>query len=440
MAIRLNPPPSFRFFRLVLGATWALLFLLASDAGAQFDLNQPPIAYFKTAPADPVAKLGRRLQAGETKLRYEPETGYLKSLLAELAIPVSSQSLVFSKTSLQVKHISPRSPRAIYFNDDVYVGFVQGGDLEISAVDPRLAANFYLLSQHETDRPRLARQTFDCLQCHSSALTRDVPGHMIRSVAAGPDGHVRSGAESFLTDHSSPLKERWGGWYVTGKHGAERHLGNQFVRQADEFPRRDLDPGANVLDLSPWVDTSAYLSPHSDIVALMTLEHQANLHNRLARASFLARVALQDDAEGAQASTRDKLRDAATQVTDHLLFRDEIALAAPIEGSASFARDFAARGPFDGRGRSLRAFDLKLRLFKHPCSYLIYSEAFDEAPAPLRSEIYRQLAGVLVRGERADDFRHLSAADRRAIVEILRETKRNLPRDWPEADLRPAAP
>jgi hypothetical protein len=341
---------------------------------------------------------------------------------------------------MQVRYISPRSPRAIYFSDDVYVGFVQGGALEVSAVDPRLGANFYVLDQHETESPRLVRQTFDCLQCHSSALTRDVPGHMVRSVATGPDGHLVPGAESYLTDHDSPLKERWGGWYVTGKHGAQRHLGNLFVRQSDNRDALNLEPGANVTDLSGWAETSAYLSPHSDIVALMVLEHQANMHNRIARAAYLARRALQDQAAADPTDAqRKRWREMAAPVVEHLLWAGEIPLVDRLEGTSGFAREFAARGPFDSRGRSLREFDLQRRMFKYPCSYLIYSDAFDQLPSPLKAEIYGQLAAVLTGRERSAAFRHLSDADRRAILEILCDTKRDLPDDWRAAARSPTA-
>ncbi len=198
---------------------------------------------------------------------------------------------MFSKTSLQVKFISPLSPRSIYFNDEIYVGWVPGGNIEFSAVDPQLGTSFYLLQQQELSRPKLAHQTYDCLQCHGSVTTRDVPGHMVLSVSTGADGHLLFNRKSFVTDDHSPLSERWGGWYVTGEHGKQRHLGNLFFKQSQDLSEFELERGANVIDLGLWFDTSRYLFTHSDIVALMVLEHQANMHNRLARAGFLAQIA-----------------------------------------------------------------------------------------------------------------------------------------------------
>lgn len=341
---------------------------------------------------------------------------------------------------MQVKLISPRSPRSIYFNDEVYVGWVPGGNIEISAVDPELAAIFYVLQQQEVSHPKLNRHNDECLQCHSSVMTRDVPGHVLRSVPTGADGHMHLNGKSFLTDHSSPLKDRWGGWYVTGEHGRQRHLGNMFVKNSQGSQPLDLDPGANVTDLSGWFDTSKCLTSHSDIVALMVLEHQANMHNRIARASFLARLALfeeasvkrekSESAEGRVKETALALRLAAEPVVEHLLFAREIKLTDKIVGRSGFAEEFVKQGPRDQHGRTLRELGLQTRLFKYPCSYLIYSAAFDQLPVPLKAEIYRQLWQALNPPDTGNGFKHLSSYDRRAILEIVRDTKRDLPDYW----------
>ncbi len=414
-----------------------LLFGGERSIWGQFKLEAPPINYWETPPNDPVAKLRERLESGAAKLEYEPHFGYLRALLKELQVPVASQSLVFSKTSLQVRQISPRSPRAIYFNDDVYLGWVQGGNIEISAVDPQLAANFYLLEQRAGSSPKLERQNYQCLQCHGSVMTRDVPGHVVRSVPAGPDGHVIASGKSFLSDHSSPLVERWGGWYVTGEHGSQRHLGNLFFRPGTEPP--NLEAGANATDLKRWFEIEKYLTPHSDIVALMVLEHQANMHNRIARAGFLVRAKLFEEAEVEREQgkpNRERLQEiefaiqqAAEPVVEYLLFAKEIPLTARIVGKSGFSEEFAKKGPRDAQGRSLRELDLQTRLFKYPCSYLIDSTAFAQLPAVLKQEIYRQIWQILT----TDDHprgKHLSVADRRAILEILRDTQRGLPEAW----------
>lgn len=422
--------------------------LCSVPARAQYNLNAPPINYRESAPNDAVSRLQKQLENGDATLEFEPYFGYLRSLLKQLKVPVSSQGLVFSKTSLQVKFISPRSPRSIYFNDEVYVGWVPGGNIEISAVDPQLAANFYVLEQQEISRPKLTRHHDECLQCHSSVMTRDVPGHVVRSVPTGADGHFLLSGKSFLTDHSSPLSERWGGWYVTGEHGRQRHLGNRFISKSQDSQSLDLESGANIADLSRWFDTAKCLTPHSDIVALMVLEHQVNMHNRIARAGFLARAALYEEAavkkensESIEARAKDTalmLRMAAEPVVEHLLFASEIKLADKIAGRSGFAEEFVKLGPRDQRGRNLRELDLQTRLFKYPCSYLIYSAAFAELPKPLKAEVYRQLWQALNSQDDGDHFRHLSSTDRQAILEIVRDTKDDLPEYW-QTKNKPAA-
>jgi hypothetical protein len=230
---------------------------------------------------------------------------------------------------------------------------------------------------------------------------------------------------SHLSDHTSPLRERWGGWYVTGQHGSQRHLGNRFAKAAEDPAQLDWDSGANATDLGRFLETDRYLSEHSDIVALLVLEHQTNMHNRLARANFLARLAADKNE-----LTEDLLREVAAPVVEHLLYAGEVALTDPIVGTSGFAEQFARLGPRDAQGRSLRDFDLQTRMFKHPCSYLIYSEAFDQLPALVKQEVYRQLWTVLTADQVPAPFAHLSPEDRDNILTILRATKPDLPESW----------
>jgi hypothetical protein len=252
--------------------------------------------YLAAAVNDPVARLQGRLDRGEAKLEWYARHGYLRAVLRELGISPASQMLVFSKTSLQRDHISPNAPRAIYYNDRCYVGWVRGGRvLEISAVDPKWGGVFYTLSQEKSDRPRFIRQTYDCLACHASPMTDNIPGHVVRSVFARADGNPDLSAGSFLTTPESAFSERWGGWYVSGTHGDQRHMGNVIARGSDPEALLDRDAGANVSDLRTFVDTTPYLSGHSDIVALMVLEHQTHVHNLLTRANWRTREALRDE-------------------------------------------------------------------------------------------------------------------------------------------------
>jgi hypothetical protein len=429
---------------------WALV-VVAAVAGAPargqatVDIDREPISYGKTTAADPVARLQRRIDRGEVKLSYDEDAqGYLKAVLDALGVPTESQMLVFSKTSFQHTRIGPRTPRAVYFGDDVYVGYVRGGDvLEVSAVDPKLGATFYLLDQRPTGRPEFVRQSDACLQCHVSTKTQEVPGHLVRSVFPDRSGLPLLSGGSFVTDHTSPLSERWGGWYVTGTHGGQRHMGN--VVAADRGHPEDLDreAGANRTDLKGLVDTSPYLTGHSDLVALMVLEHQTQTQNLITAAGYQARLGRYSDeginkalgrpADALSPSTERRVNSAADKLAAALLLSGEAKLTDPVAGTSGFAAAFPERGPRDRKGRSLRDLDLSTRLFKYPCSYLIYSESFDALPVPVKERVYRRLLDVLTGRDTSPAFAHLSPDDRRAILEILADTRPGLPDEWRSA-------
>jgi hypothetical protein len=408
----------------------------AVSASAQ-DIERDPIRYSEATPHNAVARLQERLAGGKERLEYESGRGYLRSVLRALDIPESSQVLVFSKTSLQRERISPRTPRAIYFNDEVMVGFCNRGRvMEISAADETIGTAFYTIEQAPGARPVIERQTESCLICHGSSASQGMPGHLVRSLYVDGQGNPMLASGSYRTDHTSPIAERWGGWYVTGTSGRQKHMGNRIGTGRTEDDDAD---GVNVTDLTDRFKTSVYPSPHSDIVALMVLEHQVGLLNRLARANLETRMALHyqreinkalgQPADEPSESAQSRIKSAGDAVVEYLLFRDEARLTDRIAGTSTFAADFAARGPRDSKGRSLRDLDLTTRLFRYPCSYLIYSRAFDSLPAEVKIYIYQRLWTILDGGAGKDDPQ-LSAEDRAAIVEILRETKRDLPDYW----------
>ncbi len=424
----------------IVGLLVVLIMDLAASA-QDFPFEREPIDYLKAQADDPVARLQTRIDQGDIALKRDPEHGYLTSVLQYLGVPVSSQSLVFSRTSFQRDKIRPESPRALYFNDDVYIGYVPGGDvLEFAASDPKLGAVFYVLEQDADGPPRFQRQTHECLSCHASARTQEVPGHVVRSVFADTRGNPVYNAGGFTTDDTSPFPERWGGWYVTGTHGTMRHMGNAFVSDTKQPENLDRNANANRTTLPDQVRRAAYPTPSSDIVALMVMEHQTQMHNALTRAHQDALFALDYQAGISKAlgepegdmleSTRRRLDAAAERVVQHLLFSGEAALTDRVEGTTTFAAEFAERGPRDPSGRSLRDFDLTTRLFRYPCSYLIYGEAFDRLPNVVRDRIAARLDAVLSSRDDSPRFAHLSSADRQAIREILITTKPDLTRNW----------
>jgi hypothetical protein len=418
---------------------YTLLGLLLAGSARADDLDLPPISYAKATPDNPVSRLQKSISTGKVTLK-SGEFGYLESLLAALDVPRSSQVLVFSKTSFQRHRIGPKTPRALYFKDEVSVGFCQRGDvLEVATADPKLGTVFYTLDQDPVGKPRFFRQTDNCLACHGSGFTRGYPGHLLRSLFTDAEGQPVLNLGTTRVDHSTPLADRWGGWYVTGTGGTKTHRGNQTVPvRIDEAPT--ANPNVDVTDLKPFFTAGVYLTPHSDLVALLVFEHQLETRNRITRAGFDTRIALYQQAEidklagsvGAppNESTRRRIANACEPLLKYLLFCEEAPLAGPVKGTSGFAEEFAAKGPKDSNGRSLREFDLTKRIFKYPCSYLIDSAAFDGLPAQAKEYVYRRLWEVLSGKDASKDFAHLTAADRTAVREILRDTKRGLPAYW----------
>jgi hypothetical protein len=382
--------------------------------------GQKPIDYASPETTDPVAKLSQRIEADEVKLASRPGQGYLLDLLQTLTVPVESQVLVFSKSSANVRLVSPKTPRAIYFSDDVYVGWIpETGALEISAVDPQKGAIFYTLSQADAHRPRLQREE-SCLLCHASTSALRVPGHLVRSFTTDDDGQLKSGYSRIT--HDSPLAQRWGGWYVTGTHGTQTHSGNLIGESQAARHKTDPALGGNVTDLKGFFDVSRYPSPHSDIVALLVLDHQAHLHNLITRFHYETRL--------------EHRSTVLESLVRYLLFADAARWEAPIQGTSGFAERFQKRGPFDRRGRSLRELDLQTRLPKYRLSYLIYSQSIEELPEAGKSALYHRLWEILSGRDQTPPFQDFPAAERQAILEILRETKSNLPEEWEDTPAR----
>lgn len=405
------------------------------------DFELPPIEYSKSTPGNPVSQLQQALEAGTIELEYDERFGYLRSLLAALGIPEDSQMLVYSKTSLQRHRISPRTPRAIYFNDDVYIGYCQKGEMiEISVADPKLGAVFYTLEQKPPAPPAVTRQTQRCLQCHGTTQSTELPAHLARSVFTGASGLPILSEGSHSVDHTTPIENRWGGWYVTGEHGEQTHLGNLIVRDRKAKRPFDNSEGQNVTELAGKISADQYLTPHSDIVALMVFEHQLHVHNLITRASFETRRALAYEADLNRAlgepesnrleSTTRRIASAGEKLVEGLLFVGEPRLTAPMSGTSSFSETFPQGGPHDPEGRSLRQLDLQTRLFRYPCSYLVYSQAFDALPEEMKEYVWRRLWEILAAEDASEAYSHLSEEDRRTIRNILRYTKSDLPSYW----------
>jgi hypothetical protein len=414
--------------------------------------SDAPINYRTRELTDPVALLQKQIEQGKAHLVYDKDHGYLKSVLSLLKIPVNSQTLVFSKTSFQYPKISPDHPRALYYNDDVYVGSVHDGKaIEIVSFDPMQGAIFYLVDEQKVDKPVFQRAELDCTQCHIGAPTRGIPGVFVRSVHPTPTGGLAGRSASFITDQKSAWKDRWGGWYVTGSLG-QASMANAVYNTPPQ-PTDAAAPrlGPEVSPIKPAFNTADYLTPTSDQVALLVLAHQTQMHNLITLTNYQTRLALYDLAQKADGgavqdkpgapsldqlpeATRAKIVAPAEQLLRYLLFSNETPLggldARKTLAASPYARDFAAQGLRDAKKRSLRDFDLHDRIFRYPCSYLIYSSAFDAIPDPAKGYVYHRLLQVLTGEDQSPDFANLSAGDRQAILSILLETKSGLPDEW----------
>lgn len=407
---------------LLAGAALIHVAATAADIGGAFrgSPEHPAIEYYSRPVDDPVSTLNRKIQDGKVQLKFDRVNGYLQSVLDALQIHTESQLMVFSKTSLMKPLISPRNPRSIFFNDSVALAWVRGEPfLEIATQDRRQGVIFYTLDQDLADKPTFKRRD-DCLTCHLSHSSLGVPGMLVRSVHTEPGGQTRRDLGDYITDHRSPMEERFGGWYVTGKIASVRHLGNAMVTDSSKPESTITAETLSLKSLDGKFDPYAYLSSHSDIAALMVFDHQMHMTNLLTRLGWEIRLA-----------THEKrplpLDDLARAVVDYLLFVDEPPLAGKVEGASGFAQKFAAEGPTDRKGRSLRQLDLNHRLVRYPCSYMIYTEAFDGLPAEAKDAIYKRMWRILAGMETGEKYARLSPSDRQAIVEILRDTKKGLP-------------
>jgi hypothetical protein len=379
------------------------------------------IRYSTAETSDPVTALNRRLAEGSASLAFDESTGYLRAVLKALNVPVESQMLVFSQTSFQAPLINMHNPRAVYFTDTAAVGWVRGGEvLEVAAQDPKQGVLFYAIEQKPSQAPRLTRNE-QCLACHLSWETLGVPGLLVQSVYPLPD--ELSYANGFTTVHGSPLEQRWGGWFVTGDAGGAKHMGNIPVMPADKGKSKIANPTKALTSVEGQFDLKGFLTPYSDVVPQLVIAHQANMTNLITRTGWEARLA--DSRPSADASAR--VTEAARDLVDYMLFIDEAPLVGPVKGGAGYEAVFAGQGPRDMKGRSLRDLDLRRRLLRYPCSYMIYTPAFDGLPARAKDAVYARLWEVLSGREKAPRYRSLTLADRQAIVEILRDTKPGLP-------------
>ncbi|MEO6186167.1 MAG: hypothetical protein ABIP38_14815 [Steroidobacteraceae bacterium] len=417
-------------------------------SASRYDQEYPFVQYSGPARANRIWRLQQKLDSGEVRLQWEPRWGYLRSLLRALEIDISSQTLVFSKTSLQIAHIGESTPRAIYFNDDTYVGFVQNSDLlEFAAIDANVGVVFFGMVNRQDTKPLLDREGGRCLTCHDtySMMGGGVPRVLVMSSPVDDASDKRTYSSASEVDDRTPVAERWGGWYLSGWYlpGPDgkpvSHLGNLALRAEGST---DTEAGAQLRalagtrdnrgNLKGYFDTSAFLADKSDVVALLVLEHQTFVQNLITRTNYKAGMVMSRGNRNSQAAPRTwaaldardqaALKSIMEPLVRALFFADAVPLPGQVVTSSGYTEKFAHRGPQDAAGRSLRDLQLEHRLFRYPLSYMVYSESFNALPAYALDYLDARLADVLAGNDRSGIADNLTADDRKAIGQILVET------------------
>jgi hypothetical protein len=372
------------------------------------------IDYATRQTTDRVAKLSESLAKGGRPLARDARTGYLRPVLDALGVPVESQLLVFSRTGVQRAHTSPHDPRAIFFDDSVAVGYLPSAPvIEIAAHDPQQGVIFYTVDQSAPSAV-FKRQT-SCLTCHQSESTLNVPGVIAHSNAVDAEGNVIAELGGNDVDHRTPHPDRWGGWYVTSDGSATQYAQRAHAGNITFSGRGNTSNEVFIEWLNSAPESRGYISGSSDISALLVFDHQMHAINLLTKLNWESRVS-----PGGVAPL-------VNELADYLLFVGEMPPSVALMANPGFAKALEVRVPKDRQGRSFGQLDLVNRLMRYPASYMIYSTAFDGLPAPVKEAVYRRMLDILSGTDMRPAYKQLTAADRRAVTEILRDTKPDFP-------------
>ncbi|AGA26304.1 hypothetical protein [Singulisphaera acidiphila] len=400
---------------------FALLSTLAfrqSTRGAEpLGVNNPLHGYDTLPTEDRFARLKADLDTGRASLEGDDELALLRNLLRALDIPVSSQMLVTSATSFQKTIISPRRPRALYFNDDTYVGFVPGGQLEVISIDPARGAMFYIFGRPEAGKVPRIRRTENCLTCHATPEMDEIPQLVIESVVPGITGGGEKAFRRGLSGHGVPFDQRFGGWLVTDAPDFKQHWGNILIEWTSKGAKeRSMEPGE-------LFDLSRYPVPTSNLLPQLLHEHQVGFVNRAVSATYRTRTLLHEHA-GRSEPVKSELESLARGLVRYLLFADEVPLPpGGVPGAEPFKADFLAKRRVGSNGRSLRDLELSTRLMRYRCSYMIDSPAFAGLPQPLSHLVDLELERALDPSTIAHDYTYLPAEEKQVIRTLLQELR-----------------
>lgn len=399
--------------------------------------RQPPFKawkhlYWEREHGDACSILLRKIQKGEATLDTHSESTFLRSLLEALDVPTSSQLLVYSATSVQ-RRVHPRNPRAIYFNEEVYVAMVPGAGVEAVGMDPEFGGVFYEFGCPQPGVPPVAEPSRGCFNCHVGPNSQNLPGLVIESLIMHPGQMQPQKFRDNTPGHQVPLAMRFGGWYVT----SAGPLGDTKEGLVSAGAPGGQGPAMQVRRLTPAQRQVAnnYPVASSDIVAHLVHEHQAGFHNLIMQAGFLCRDIAADNDADVTPQNEARLNTKADEVVRYILFADEAALPpGGVQGDAQFMRDFARNRRPGPAGAALKDFDLRTRIFKHRCSYMVYSSAWQKLHSLIKPRIYARLKAALTGEDPA--FAYLPSDECRAILTILIHTLSDLPDNWPSRPSR----
>ena len=313
------------------------------------------------------------------------------------------------------------------------------GRIEIASFDPELGPIFYFQRQLDDKTSPLFARTRSCLGRHAGDATNFLPGSLGQSVYPDRSGRpLRTIDDYRRSGHHIPFPQRYGGWFVSGNHGAMRHMGNAIATRENGKLSIDREQFANLEKLDQFFRTDDYPSPGSDIAALLVFDHQITMHYRLVEAAYQARQSLFDSkldpketdvSKLAKGRSIEEFMEGRNEVVDYLLFREESTIP-KVSCDPGFRRAFTANRLPDPKKRSLKDLRLDGRIFENRCSYMIYSPTFEHLPPMLKGAIYRRIHEILTAKKPVEGFEHLEKDEKRRILEILHATKDDLPAGW----------
>lgn len=355
-------------------------------------------------------------QKSTNELQFDSEKESLHNLLSDLNISIHSQTLVFSNTSLQLSRISQNNPRAIFFNDNLYLGYVPGGFIEIIGIDAQIGAIpyvFKLPQKGDLQYPQIRRST-RCMRCHATKQTGGVPGLLLSSVIPAETGGSLDNLNPGKPGHNLPYTRRFGGWFLTNQADNHNNWSNSIgvMNQKGQIKQKKIQ--LPVYNISKY-----HLSNESEMVTHLVMEHQIGFTNLCISAQY----ALRESRLSKNKSTKHQVEDYfVEQLLRYSLFVDEPNLSIPSDKETSrfityFEKSYPKKNPFN----LFRKIELNTRLFKTRCSYMLGTPVFKALPDDFKNTFMISLREIVSKKNTELSFlgSHLEEDERERILHVL---------------------